>query len=106
MLPLILAFLLATAVQPAQSVPVPGTCGDAAGVGGRLKALVDDVMGVADFQAKIDSGQIGTSQDTRSGAEHVAAAQNAVVENTRELVNAIKSFAKKANEDQARTQGT
>ena len=48
-------------------------------------------MGVADFQAKIDSGQIGTSQDTRSGLEHVTAAHHAVTENAHELVKSIKA---------------
>ena len=47
-------------------------------------------QGVAGIQAKIDAGQIGTSQDTRSGLEHVTAAHNAVADNARELVKAIK----------------
>ena len=48
-------------------------------------------QGVADFQAKIDSGQIGTSEDTRTGREHVAAAHSAVTENAQELVKSIKA---------------
>ena len=68
-----------------------GACGDPAGVAERLLDLTDNVMGVADFQAKIDSGQIGTSQDTRSGSEHVTAAHHAVTENAHELVKSIKA---------------